>query len=85
MSLFFEAGRVVALSLVLAFACDVAHADAIAGNWRFATGDDGLATASLHATNKLITGGGALSYSPVLTIACRTGSEPRWTEWLQIE
>lgn len=84
MSLFFETGRVVALALVLAVACNFAHAEAIAGDWRFATDDDGLVTASLHATNKLITGGGALSYSPVLTIACRANSEPRWTEWLQL-
>lgn len=84
LSLVFETGRTVALALVLAFACDVAYADAIGGSWRFATGADGLATASLHATNKLITGGGALSYSPVLTIACRAAGEPRWTEWLQL-
>lgn len=84
MSLFFETGRAVALTLVLAFACNLAPADAIAGDWRFGTADDGLVTASLHATNKLITGGGALSYSPILTIACRAGGEPRWTEWLQL-
>lgn len=84
MSLFFETGRTVALALILAFACDFAQADALAGNWHFGTGDDGLVTASLHATNKLITGGGALSYSPILTIACRAGGEPRWTEWLQL-
>ncbi|QKD03561.1 hypothetical protein [Mesorhizobium loti] len=84
MSLFFETGRAVALALVLTFSCDIAHADAIAGDWRFGTGDDGLVTASLHATNKLITGGGALSYSPVLTIACRAAGEPRWTEWLEL-
>jgi hypothetical protein len=84
LSLFFETGRAVALALVLAFACDLAPADAIAADWRFGTGDDGLVTASLHATNKLITGGGALSYSPVLTIACRAAGEPRWTEWLEL-
>lgn len=84
MSLFFETGRAVALALVLAFACAPAHADALAGNWRLGTADDGFVTASLHATNKLITGGGALSYSPVLTIACRAAGEPRWTEWLQL-
>ncbi|WP_214470640.1 hypothetical protein [Mesorhizobium sp. dw_380] len=84
MSLFFETGRAVALALVLAFVCDLAQADALAGDWRFGTGDGGLVTASLHATSKLITGGGALSYSPVLTIACRTAGEPRWTEWLQL-
>ena len=84
LSLFFETGRAVALALVLAFACDLAQADALAGDWRFGTDDDGLVTASLHGTNKLITGGGALSYSPVLTIACRADGEPRWTEWLQL-
>ena len=45
---------------------------------------DGLVTASLYATNKLITGGGALSYSPILTIACRADGEPHWSEWLQL-
>jgi hypothetical protein len=84
LSLFFETGRAVALALVLAFACDLAQADALAGEWRFGTDDGGLVTASLHGTNKLITGGGALSYSPVLTIACRADGEPRWTEWLQL-
>jgi hypothetical protein len=84
LSLFFETGRAVALALVLAFSFDIAHADAIAGDWRFGTDDGGLVTASLHATNKLITGGGALSYSPVLTIACRAAGEPRWTEWLEL-
>lgn len=83
LSLFFEKVRPVALALVLAFACDVAQAGALAGEWRFGT-DDGLVTASLHGTNKLVTGGGALSYSPVLTIACRADGEPRWTEWLQL-
>ncbi|TPN59695.1 hypothetical protein FJ981_04835 [Mesorhizobium sp. B1-1-4] len=82
MSLFFETRRVVALAIVLAFACDFAQADA--GTWRIGTDDDGLVTASVHATNKLITGGGALSYSPILTIACRPESQPRWTEWLQL-
>ena len=84
LSLFFEKVRPVALALVLAFACDVAQASALAGEWRFGTDDDGLVTASLHGTNKLVTGGGALSYSPVLTIACRADGEPRWTEWLQL-
>ena len=35
LSLFFETGRAVALALVLAFACDLAPADAIAADWRF--------------------------------------------------
>ena len=43
-----------------------------------------VVTASLYATNKLITGGGALAYSPILTIACRADGEPRWSEWLQL-
>ena len=54
------------------------------GNWRIDTGNHGEATASLHASNKLITGGGALGYSPVLTLACRPDGEPRWSEWLQL-
>jgi len=41
-------------------------------------------TAALLATNKLSTAGGALSYSPVLTIACDTGGDPQWREWLRI-
>ncbi|TGQ69296.1 MAG: hypothetical protein E5V49_09580 [Mesorhizobium sp.] len=82
MSLFVETGRVVAIALVLVLGCDAAHADA--GNWRLGNGDEGLVTASVRATNKLITGGGALSYSPTLTIACRPDGEPRWTEWLQL-
>ncbi|RAZ89314.1 hypothetical protein DPM33_19215 [Mesorhizobium hawassense] len=54
------------------------------GNWRVNTGSDEQVTASLHASNKLITGGGALGYSPVLTLACRPDGEPRWSEWLQL-
>lgn len=54
------------------------------GNWRVDTGGDGQITASLHAINKLITGGGALGYSPVLTLACRPDGDPRWSEWLKI-
>lgn len=85
MRLFFDMGLTVAAALVLAGACGVAPADAAAvGDWRFAKDGDGLVTASLYATNKLVTGGGALSYSPVLTIACRLDGEPRWTEWLQL-
>ncbi len=84
MRLFFDMGLTVAAALVLAGACGVARADAAVGEWRFAKDGDGLVTASLYATNKLVTGGGALSYSPVLTIACRPDGEPRWTEWLQL-
>lgn len=62
-----------------------AQADTVLDQWRFDTGDDGLVTASLYATNKLITGRGALSYSPILIIACREDGEPRWTEWLQLD
>lgn len=83
MRLFVEIGGVVAAAVVLlASLCDTAEAGL--DNWRFDTGGDGVATASLHASNKLITGGGALSYSPVLTIACRASGEPRWSEWLQL-
>ncbi|MBZ9677212.1 hypothetical protein [Mesorhizobium sp. ES1-1] len=84
MRLFVEIGHVTAILLVLVLACGSAHADAISDSWRFGTGEDGMVTASLHATNKLITGGGALSYSPVLTIACRATGDRRWTEWLQL-
>jgi len=71
-------------ALMLAAVCGAVPAHAAADNWRFDTSSDGLVTASLHATNKLFTGGGALGYSPVLTIACRPGSEPGWSEWLQL-
>jgi len=80
--LFVEMGGVVAAALVLASLCGTAEAGL--DNWRFDTGSDGLVTASLYASNKLITGGGALSYSPILTIACRANGEPRWSEWLQL-
>ncbi|MBN9217833.1 MAG: hypothetical protein J0I79_07765, partial [Mesorhizobium sp.] len=70
------------MALFLACACGVAEAGT--DNWRFDTDNDGLVTASLYANNKLFTGGGALGYSPILTIACRTGGEPSWTEWLQL-
>ncbi|UVK41589.1 hypothetical protein LHFGNBLO_003530 [Mesorhizobium sp. AR10] len=75
---------VVATAVALASVCGIARADAVLDNWRFDTGSDGLVTASLYATNKLITGGGALGYSPILTIACRPGGEPNWSEWLQL-
>lgn len=84
MRLFVEMGHVAAVVLVLVLACGSAHADAIPDSWRFGSGDDGVVTASLYATNKLITGGGALSYSPILTIACRSTGDRRWTEWLQL-
>lgn len=74
--------RAAAAVLFLALACGAAGAGT--ENWRFDTANDGLVTASVYATNKLITGGGALSYSPVLTIACRADGEPAWTEWLQL-
>ncbi|WP_292066923.1 hypothetical protein [Mesorhizobium sp.] len=76
-------GVVVAAALLLA-AADVAEAGPDLGNWRVDAASDGQVTASLYASNKLITGGGALGYSPVLTLACRTGGEPRWSEWLQL-
>jgi hypothetical protein len=82
--LFVQVGGVVAAALLVASGCGVAQADSVLDNWRFDTGSDGLVTASLYATNKLFTGGGALGYSPVLTIACRSGGQPRWSEWLQL-
>ncbi|MER8378662.1 MULTISPECIES: hypothetical protein [unclassified Mesorhizobium] len=81
---FFGIGSVVAAAFLLASVYGIAQADTVLDNWRFDKTSDGLVTASLYATNKLITGGGALSYSPVLTIACRTAGEPRWSEWLQL-
>ena len=76
---------VVAAALLLAAAVGAARAEANLGNWSVGAGDDGQITASLHASNKLITGGGALGYSPVLTLACRPDGEPRWSEWLQLD
>ncbi len=80
--MFVDIGRAAAMALFLASACGVAEAGT--DNWRFDAGEDGLVSASLYATNKLFTGGGALGYSPILTIACRAGGEPGWTEWLQL-
>ena len=77
-------GVVVAAALLLASASDAAKAGPDLGNWHVDAGSDGQVTASLYATNKLITGGGALGYSPVLTLACRPDGEPRWSEWLQL-
>ncbi|MDX8521281.1 hypothetical protein [Mesorhizobium dulcispinae] len=76
-------GVVVAAALLLT-AAGIAQAGPDLGNWRVDAGSDGQVTASLYATNKLITGGGALGYSPVLTLACRPDGEPRWSEWLQL-
>jgi hypothetical protein len=81
---FVEIGGVVVRGVLLASVCSAAEAGTDLDNWRFDTGSDGLVTASLYATNKLITGGGALSYSPILTIACRADGEPRWSERLQL-
>jgi hypothetical protein len=82
---FVEIGGVAAAALLLASVCGIAWAeDAVPDNWRFETGNDGLVMASLHATNKLITGGGALAYSPILTIACRADGETRPRERLQM-
>ncbi|RWL93546.1 MAG: hypothetical protein EOR68_24190 [Mesorhizobium sp.] len=75
---------VAAAALLLAAAISAAQAEPSLGNWSVGAGDDGQITASLHASNKLITGGGALGYSPVLTLACRPDGEPRWSEWLQL-
>ncbi|PAP92100.1 hypothetical protein [Mesorhizobium wenxiniae] len=84
MKLFVGIGGAVATAVLFASVCGIAQADSVLDNWRFDTGSDGLVTASLHATNKLITSGGTLSYSPILTIACRANGEPRWSEWLQL-
>ncbi|WP_337091473.1 hypothetical protein [Mesorhizobium argentiipisi] len=75
---------VAAAALLFAAAIGVARAEPDLGNWSVGGGDNGQITASLHASNKLITGGGALGYSPVLTLACRPDGEPRWSEWLQL-
>ncbi|MCV3208683.1 hypothetical protein OHD62_26645 [Mesorhizobium sp. YC-39] len=84
MRLLIGIGGAIATALLLASVCGIAQAGAALDNWQFDEGSDGLVTASLYATNKLITGGGALSYSPVLTIACRKDGEPRWSEWLYV-
>ena len=74
----------MAAAALLASACSVARADTAIDRWHFASSEDGLVTASLPAVNKLTTGGGALSYSPTLTIACRAGNDPQWSEWLHL-
>jgi hypothetical protein len=76
---------VIAAALLLAATVGVARAEPNMGNWSVRSGNDGQITASLHASNKLITGGGALGYSPVLTLACRPDGEQRWSEWLQLD
>lgn len=75
---------VAAATLLFAAAIGAARAEAGLGNWTVGAGSDGQITASIRANNKLITGGGALGYSPVLTLACRADGEPRWSEWLQL-
>ncbi|OHV89112.1 hypothetical protein [Mesorhizobium sp. ORS 3428] len=77
-------GVVGAAALLLASTMGAARAGPDLGDWRVDAASDGQVTASLYATNKLITGGGALGYSPVLTLACRPNGEPRWSEWLQL-
>jgi hypothetical protein len=75
-------GAILALTITCASA---ARADDPAGRWRFGDDDDGQAvTASVSATNKLNSGNGALSYSPVFTVVCRKDGEPRWSERLQL-
>lgn len=72
-------------ALVLASAaCSAARADDALERWQFGEGNDGQVTARLLATNKLSTAGGALSYSPVLTVACNRGGDPQWREWLKL-
>lgn len=77
-------GVVAAAALLFGATSGDARAEPELGNWRVDTGSDGQITASLYASNKLITGGGALGYSPVLTLACRPDGDPRWSEWLQL-
>ncbi|WP_245418580.1 hypothetical protein [Mesorhizobium sp. WSM3864] len=84
MGVAFKMRSVVVTAALLLAAAGAADAGPDLGNWRVDAGNDGQVTASLYATNKLITGGGALGYSPVLTLACRPGGEPRWSEWLQL-
>lgn len=76
--------RAIAAALVVASPCDASRAETALDHWRFGASNDGLVTATLHAVNKLVTSGGAMSYSPTLTIACRAEDEPRWSEWLQL-
>jgi len=76
--------RVFAFALVLACTCGSGWADGPLDRWQFGSDESGLVTASLYADSKLTAGGGALSYSPTLTIACRADGEPQWREWLQL-
>ena len=84
MRLAFKMGDVVAAAALIFAAAGATHAEPALGNWRVDVAGDGEVTASLYATNKLLTGGGALGYSPVLILACRPDREPRWSEWLQL-
>lgn len=61
-----------------------ANAEGALDRWNFSNSDDGVATASLAAANKLTNNSGSLSYSPVLTIACRSGDDPQWSELLRL-
>lgn len=77
--------RLCIAALVLASAVSpAARADDAQERWQFGEGKDGQVTARLLATNKLSTAGGALSYSPVLTIACNREADPQWREWLKL-
>lgn len=84
MRLAFKTRGVVVAAALLLGAAGAARAGSDLGNWRVDAGGNGQVTASLYATNKLITGGGALGYSPVLTLACKPDGEPRWSEWLEL-
>lgn len=55
MRLFVELGHASAIALILVSVCGIAQAGTVPDNWRFGTSEDGLVTASLYATNKLIT------------------------------
>ncbi|MDX8492615.1 hypothetical protein RFN29_13630 [Mesorhizobium sp. VK22B] len=84
MTVVFKLRGVVVAAVLLLAAVHAVQAGPDLGNWRVDAAGDGQVTASLYATNKLITGNGALGYSPVLTLACRSDGEPRWSEWLQL-
>jgi hypothetical protein len=75
---------VLVFALASGGACGAALAEGAIDRWQFGSDDSGLVTASLRASSKLTAGGGALSYSPTLTIACHTDGEPRWSEWLNL-
>lgn len=61
-----------------------AFADADPTRWRIAAASDGMVTASVPADNKLMTTGGALSYSPTFSVACRPDGEAAWHISLQL-